>query len=74
MLVPTTAPSTARRLAHAQSLELGRLRYERTLLLQQVLAVHNGLEDGTATAAWRALLRTARWLEADDAVRALEVV
>ncbi len=52
--------------------ESGRLRYERTLLLQQVLAVHSGLEDGTATAAWRTLLRTARWLEADDAVRALE--
>ena len=74
MMTPQLAPSPARRVAHEQSLELGRRRYERTLLLQQVLAVHHGLEDGTATAAWRTLLRTARWLEADDAVRALEVV
>ncbi len=48
------------------SAELGRVRYERDLLLRQVLAVHTGLADGTADAAWRALLRTARWLDADD--------
>ncbi len=48
--------------------ELGRVRYERDLLLRQVLAVHAGLEDGTATTAWRTLLRTARWLAADDSL------
>ncbi len=68
MLTPMVAPSTARRLDHAQSLEIGRLRYERNLLLRQVLAVHTGLADGTADTAWRTLLRTARWLDADDSL------
>ncbi len=48
------------------SAELGRVRYERDLLLRQVLAVHTGLADGTAPAAWRTLRRTAQWLQADD--------
>ncbi len=47
---------------------LGRVRYERDLLLRQVLAVQTGLADGTADLAWRTLLRTAQWLDADDSL------
>ncbi len=64
MLTLTPAGQTVASLAT----ELGRVRYERDLLLRQVLAVHRGLADGTADSAWRTLLRTARWLEADDSL------
>jgi len=44
--------------------QAGRYRTERDLLLKGIHAIRQGLEDGTATAAWRNLLRTAAWLEA----------
>ncbi len=62
MLTLTPAGQTVAELAT----ELGRARYERDLLLRQVLAVVDGLADGTADVAWRTLLRTARWLDAND--------
>lgn len=46
--------------------EAGALRLERDLLLRKVLAVHAGLADGTATAAWRDLLKTALWMRQLD--------
>ncbi len=61
MLTLTPAGQTVADLAA----ELGRVRYERDLLLRQVLAVRTGLVDGTFDTAWRTLQRTARWLEAD---------
>ncbi len=48
---PATLPET-----------LGAARYDRDLLVRQVLAVQNGMADGTAPEAWRMLLRTALWM------------
>ncbi len=62
MLTLTPAGQTVAELAT----ELGRVRYERDLLLRQIAAIQTGLADGTAPAAWRTLLRTAQWLDAND--------
>lgn len=66
MMTPTTTPTPV---THNLDIEAGCLRYDRDLLIRQVLAVHAGLRDGTAPAAWRQLLRTARWMDAHPTVR-----
>ncbi len=45
--------------------ENGRLRYDKALLLRQIAAIQAGLEDGTATDAWRALLRSVAFMRAE---------
>ncbi len=45
--------------------ETGRLRYDKALLLRQIAAIEAGMADGTATDAWRALLRTVAFMRAE---------
>ncbi len=68
-MMTLTPAGTAALTAADLAAELGRVRYERDLLLRQVLAVHAGLADGTADTAWRTLLRTAQWLDAERALK-----
>jgi hypothetical protein len=63
------APPTHRTTAYAVDLaaENGRLRYDRDLLLRQIEAIHNGLQDGSAPYAWSRLKAIAAWMRETDA-------
>ena len=52
--------------------ESGKLRADRDWLLKGIEAIQDGLEDGTAPAAWRNLLAVARWMRAMDQKREVD--